>query len=276
MASANSEAKASRAGRIPVLWPGGWLDVCGLKRALPQKLCGSHLSQKLSASVVHTLTCADYFGRSPRTKMAPADPEAKGSLPRRTPVLWLGGWPDVWDPKRALPQKFCGSHLSQKLSASVVHTFTCADSFGRSPGTKMAPADPEAKGSRAGQTPVLWPGGWPDVCGPKRVLPQKLCGSRLSQKLSASVVYTLTCADYFGRSPRTKMALANPEAKSSRAGWTPVLWLGRWPDVWGPKRALPQKLCGSCLSQKLSASVVHTLTCADSLVILLMCGCCVV
>ena len=33
--------------------------------ALPQKLCGSRLSQKLLASVVHTHTCADYFLWSP-------------------------------------------------------------------------------------------------------------------------------------------------------------------------------------------------------------------
>jgi hypothetical protein len=31
----------------------------------------------------------------------------------------------------------------------------------------------------------------------------------------------------------------------------------------GPKQALSQKLCHFCLSQKLLASVVHTLTCAD-------------
>ena len=33
---------------------------------------------------------------------------------------------------------------------SVVHTLTCADYFLRSPGTKMAPVEPEAKASRAG------------------------------------------------------------------------------------------------------------------------------
>jgi hypothetical protein len=42
--------------------------------------------------------------------MAPADPEAKW-----TPVFWPGGWPDVWSLKRALSQKLCGFHLSQKL-----------------------------------------------------------------------------------------------------------------------------------------------------------------
>ena len=85
------------------------------------------------------------------------------------------------------------------------------------------------------------------------VLPQKLCGSRLSQKLPASIVYTLTCADCPPQSPRTKVASAEPEAEASQAGRTPVLWPGRWTDVWSPKTALPQKLCSSCMSQKLLA-----------------------
>jgi hypothetical protein len=46
-------------------------------------------------SVVHTLTCTDYFLWSTRTKMAAADPEARSSRAGRTPVLWLGGWLDV-------------------------------------------------------------------------------------------------------------------------------------------------------------------------------------
>jgi hypothetical protein len=52
----------------------------GTKQDLSQKLCCFGLSQKLLASVFHTLTCADYFQRGPRTKMAPANPEAKVSL----------------------------------------------------------------------------------------------------------------------------------------------------------------------------------------------------
>jgi hypothetical protein len=73
----------------------------------------------------------------------------------------------------------------------------------------MAPADPEAKASRAGWTHVLWPGRWPDVWSPKRALPQKLCGSRPSQKLLASVGHTLTCADYFWRSPVGKFLMTS-------------------------------------------------------------------
>jgi hypothetical protein len=39
---------------------------------------------------------------------------------------------------------------------------------------------------------------------PKQDLSQKVCCFGLSQKLLISVVYTLTCADYFLRSPGTK------------------------------------------------------------------------
>jgi hypothetical protein len=71
MTPANAERMLSQAGQIPVLWPGRWPDVWSLKVALPHKLCGSCLSQKLLASVVHTLTCADYFQWTPGTKINP-------------------------------------------------------------------------------------------------------------------------------------------------------------------------------------------------------------
>jgi hypothetical protein len=44
-------------------------------------------------------------------------------------------------------------------------------------------------------------------------------------------------------------------AKPSRAGRTPLLFQGRCPYVWSPKRGLPQKFSGSGLSQKLLGSV---------------------
>jgi hypothetical protein len=119
----------------------------GPKQDLSHKLCCFGLSQKLLASVVHTLTCADYFGGSLRTKMSSANAEAKPSRAGRTPILWPRRWPDFWNLKRALPQKLYGSRLSPKLLASVVHTLTCADYFRRGPETKIAPADPEAKSS---------------------------------------------------------------------------------------------------------------------------------
>jgi hypothetical protein len=40
------------------------------------------------------------------------------------------------------------------------------------------------------------------------------------------------------------MALPGAPVKPYRAGSTPILWLGRCPDVWSLKRVLPQKLCG--------------------------------
>jgi hypothetical protein len=93
---------------------------------------------------VHTLTCADTFQRSTGTKMAPTDPEAKASWAGQTPVLWPGRWSDIWSPKRALPQNFCCSRLTQNLSASMCTFSPVQTTFRRSPGTKMAPADPEA------------------------------------------------------------------------------------------------------------------------------------
>ena len=106
---------------------------------------------------------ADYFWWSLGTKMSSTDPEAKSSWAGRTPVLWPERWLDVWSLKRALPQKLCGSCLSQKLSASVCTLSPVQTTFQQSPGTKMAPADPEAKASRAWRTPVLWVGRWSDV-----------------------------------------------------------------------------------------------------------------
>jgi hypothetical protein len=117
----------------------------GPKQHLSQKPCCFGLSQKLLASVVHTLTCADYFQGN---KRSPADTEAKPSRARRTPILWPGRCPYVWSLKRWLPQKLCGSSLSQKITAFVVHTLICADYFWWSLGTKMAPTDADAKPSR--------------------------------------------------------------------------------------------------------------------------------
>jgi hypothetical protein len=137
---------------------------------------------------------------------------------------------------------------------SVVHHLSCVDYFPRSPGTKMAPVDPEAKASQAGWTPVLCQERWPDVWSPKMVLPQKLCGSRLSQKLLASVVYTLTC-----RLPASESWNWDGSCGTwgrSLPGWADTCPLARKvASCLEPKMAPPQKLCGSCLSQKLLASV---------------------
>ena len=52
--------------------------------------------------------------------------------------------------KQRLPQKLCGSCLTQKLLASVVHTLTSADLSWQNLGTKMSLADSQSIASWAG------------------------------------------------------------------------------------------------------------------------------
>ena len=118
----------------------------------------------------------------------------------------------------------------------------------------MAPSGPLSKPSWVGWTPLLWQGWWADVWSLKRGLPQKPCHLCKSQKLSASVVHTLTCEDQSLRDLGTKMALGNKMAppgalaKPSWVGQTPLLWQGWCLHVWSPKLGLAQKLCGLHLS----------------------------
>jgi hypothetical protein len=127
----------------------------GPKQDLSQKLCCFGLSQMLLASVCTLSPVQTTIRWSPRTELAPTDPEAKASRAGQTPVLWPGRWSDVWSPKRTLPQKLCGSRLSQKLSASVCILSPVQTTFRWSPGTKTAPVDSDVKASLTGQTPVL-------------------------------------------------------------------------------------------------------------------------
>ena len=61
------------------------------------------------------------------------------------------------------------------------------------------------------------------LSGAKNGATSEICGSRLYQKLLASVFHTLTCAACPPRSPGTKVAPAEAEAEASRAGRTAML-----------------------------------------------------
>jgi hypothetical protein len=134
-----------------------------LKMALPQKLCVSRLSQKLLASVFHTLTCAACPLPSPGAKVALAELEAETSRAGRTPVLSPGRWPVVWS------RRWC----CLRSTVALVCLRNCWPLY--STPSPVQPdlqgvleprwlrPEPEAETSRAGQTPVLSPGRWPVV-----------------------------------------------------------------------------------------------------------------
>ena len=93
--------------------------------------------------------------------------------------------------------------------------------------------------------------------------PRSPATSACPRNCEASVVGTLTYTVYSMRDPGPEMAPSGAPANPSWVGRIPLLWQGRCPDVWSLKRGLPQNPCGLCPSQKVSASVVHALTCAD-------------
>jgi hypothetical protein len=74
--SASKLSSYREGAQISGVWTSLLAEDEGSKQDLSQKLCCFGLSQKLLASVVHTLTCADYFWQSLRTKMSPANFEA--------------------------------------------------------------------------------------------------------------------------------------------------------------------------------------------------------
>jgi hypothetical protein len=82
------------------------------------------------------------------------------------------------------------SQAGGHLSSGPKGVWLSADCPPWSPGTEMAPAEPEAEAFRARRTPVLWPRRWLVVWSRKW---RCLRSSRLSQKLLASVFLTLTC-----------------------------------------------------------------------------------
>ena len=140
--------------------------------------------------------------------MAPARPEAEASL--------------------------AGGHLSSGHEGG----WLSADCPPRSPGTEMTTAEPEAEAFRAGRTSVLWPRRSLVVWSRKW---RRLRGSRLSQKLLASVFLTLTCRLPTTESRNRDGYRGNLRQKAPRPADTCPLA----PKVAGclePKMAPPQKL----------------------------------
>jgi hypothetical protein len=87
--------RALSAGRLSSFREGA--QISGIQTSLlaEDECLKQDLSQKLLASVVHTLTCADKSAWSLGTKMSPTDALAIPSQAGRTPLLWQGRCPDV-------------------------------------------------------------------------------------------------------------------------------------------------------------------------------------
>jgi hypothetical protein len=93
-------------------------------------------------------------------------------------------WTSSWPKKKAQNRTFlrscvalAGPRSCQLLWCRLSPVQTKFLSLVESQNQGGAPA-PEAEAVfRARRTPVLWSGRWPAVCGPQRVLPQRLCAS---------------------------------------------------------------------------------------------------
>jgi hypothetical protein len=126
----------------------------GPKQDLSQKVCCFGLSQKLLASVVHTLTCVDYFGGVPEPRWLP--PILRQKPPRLGRHLSSGqeGGRMSGARKGCCLRSSVSPVCPRSCSLSVCTLSICADYFRRSPGTKMAPADPQLPCFEDTQTPM--------------------------------------------------------------------------------------------------------------------------
>ena len=97
--------------RLSCVWTSSWLKKWAQNRTFSRSCVAWQVPEAVSfcGAQSHLCRLSSYVRGCPRTKVAPAAPEAEAFRTRQIPVLWLGGWLAVCGPKRVLPQRFCGS-----------------------------------------------------------------------------------------------------------------------------------------------------------------------
>ena len=109
--SAGKLSSSGKVHRISCVWTSSWLKKWSQNRTFSRSCVAWQVPEAVSfcGAQSHLCRLSSYVRWRPRTKVAPAAPEAEAFRTRQIPVLWLGGWLAVCGPKRVLPQRFCGS-----------------------------------------------------------------------------------------------------------------------------------------------------------------------